>query len=102
MVEWAGADYDLGTALRLYRVEYRSLGVRHRGGAGGVGILWGLRIHALVHAPAQAAAHRAVGHFLSAERPPFAASPLHAQKFQCGAPARGSLPRHADVARQDA
>src|ERR1017187_4463983 len=58
-------------------------------------VFHGLRIYALVHAPAEEAARGAFGNFLPAEWASPAAPSLHAQEFQRGAAVCGYVPWHA-------
>ena len=51
-----------------------------------------------MHAFAEEAEYRALGDLFSAERPSFAASPVYAQEFQCGAAAGGFVAGDVDAA----
>src|SRR6478735_4524231 len=101
MVEWSGTGHDRRHSLRPAVLAQRTMGIRHRRCRGVRILLLLLRIHPLVHALAKGTARRKTMVVPQAQRSPLAASPLHAQKFQCGPAARGFLPRHADAARQD-
>src|ERR1035438_4557275 len=61
-------------------------------------VFHGLRIYALVHAPAEEAARGTFGNFLPAERTSPAAPSLHAQEFQRGAAVCGYVLRHVAAA----
>src|SRR5579859_2334793 len=69
-----------------------------RGSGGLLAVLHSLRIHALVHAPAQETARGAFGNFLPLERASFVAPSLHAPEFQRRPAAGGLVPGHVAVA----
>src|ERR1039457_6280511 len=59
-------------------------------------VFHGLRIHALVHAPAEEAACGTIGNLLPVERASSVASSLHAQELQRGAAVGGPVSGNAD------
>lgn len=95
MVEWARAHFRNNTDSGSDRmVNWALVGGRHcwycvrR-------VLRRVRVPALVYAPSAQTVSGTLGHILSPQWAPLAASSVYEPQLQCGFAARGLIPRHA-------
>jgi hypothetical protein len=89
----SGAVFSVG----LFRAQM-GCPVRHRRRVHP--LFYGLRIHALVHAPAETTSRGTLGNFLPPQRPSSAAPSLHGKKFQRRPAAGGLVSGYLDAAFQ--
>src|SRR6266540_334221 len=102
VVERPCADYDLYAARGGGRLGAGPVGTGGGSAPCDHRLLRRVRIHALVHAPAQAPPPRTFLAFSPAQWPPPPAPPLHAPELQRGVPARRPPVRHTATALQTA